>query len=206
MVLDDQTTLKSLLPPNFEATKAKLRIHLIRVVPDNFALLRSCASPACDALTVRYVLEACPECSARIKLPHGSLPAINNGEYEEYSALVIAASQGHGDACVELCKNARYREALNTVGQNGSTELHVGASFNFITPHVPLCQMLLEAENFTKATARDHWGNTAVDLARLRGHNMLAGMIENHPSFKVGFCNVDIRPTEFIDVDVIDSI
>ena len=67
MVLDDQTTLKRLLPPIFEVAKVKLRIHLIRVVPDNFALLRSCASPACDALTVRYILGARPECAARIK-------------------------------------------------------------------------------------------------------------------------------------------
>ena len=198
-VLDDVSTLKSLLPPVVDEERdVNLRIHLTRIVPDTFALLKSCASPACDALTVRYILEACPDCAKRMNLRHNLLAAINNGEYEEYSALVIAASQGHSDACAELCRNARYKDALNSMGQNGSTDLHVGASFNFMTPHVPLCQMLLDAHNFTNATARDRWGNTAVDVAKLRGHNLLASTIERHHSFKVGYCNVHNPPRDTI--------
>ena len=197
-VLDDEAKLKSLLPAIYEVGRLKLRVHLIRMVPDQFALLRACASPFCDALTVRYILGACPECRTRMNLRYGSLAAINNGQYEEYTALVIAASQGHRDACEELCHNTRYKEALNSAGQNGSTDLHVGASFNFITPHVPLCQMLLDAVNFTNAAATDHGGNTAVHIAKLRGHHLLARMIESHHSFKVGFCNVDMKPTDII--------
>ena len=186
-------------PDSVDAYTPNLRICVARITPPQFALLSTCASPACDGLTVRYILDWTPSCELRLQRPgellhggNGTLAALRNGTY---SALIIAAAQGHTDACTELCRNERYKEALNATSKDGSTDLHMAARFNFTDPHVPLCQMLLGAANFTKATAKDRFGNTAVDIAKQMGHLVLAGIIERHSSFKVG------QATDIIDVN-----
>ena len=186
-------------PGSVDAYTPNLRICVARITPPQFALLSTCASPACDGLTVRYILDWTPDCELRLQRPgelvhggNGTLAALRNGTY---SALIIAAAQGHTDACTELCRNERYKEALNATSKDGSTDLHMVARFNFTDPHVPLCQMLLGAANFTKATAKDRFGNTAVDIAKQMGHLVLAGIIERHSSFKVG------QATDIIDVN-----
>ena len=128
---------------------------------------------------------------------NGTLGALQNGTC---SALIIAAAQGHTGACTELCQNERYKEALNATGNDGSTDLHMAARFNFTYPRVPLCQMLLGAANFTKVTAKDRWGNTALDIAKQMGHLVLAAEIESHSSSKVG------EATYTIDVDKPESL
>ena len=165
-----------------------LRVCVARITPSNLALLSTCASPACDALTVRYILEWTPACALRLHRPgelaHGGKGTLEALQNFTYSALIIAAAQGHTDACIELCQNEHYKEALNATGNDGSTDLHMAAQFNFTPPHVPLCQMLLGCSNFTKATAKDRWGNTAVDVAKQMGHLDLAADIERHPLFE----------------------
>ena len=186
-------------PGSVDAYTPNLRICVARITPPQFALLSTCASPACDWLTVRYILDWTPDCELRLQRPgellhggNGTLAALRNGTY---SALIIAAAQGHTDACTELCRNECYKQALNATSKDGSTELRMTARLNFTDSHVPLCQMLLGAANFTKATAKDRWGNTAVDIAKQMGHLVLAGIIERHSSFKVG------QATDIIDVN-----
>ena len=181
--------MRTLLEPDsMDADMPNLRVCVARITPPKLALLSTCAGPECDALTVWYILEWTPACALRLQRPgelahgrNGTLGALQNGTY---SALIIAAAQGHTDACIELCQNERYKEALNATGNDGSTDLHMAARFNFTDPHVPLCQMLLGCSNFTKAKAKDRWGNTAVDIAKQMGHLDLAAEIERQPLFE----------------------
>ena len=114
-----------------DAYTHNLRICVARITPPQFALLSTCASPACDGLTVRYILDWTPDCELRLQRPgellhggNGTLAALLNGTY---SALIIAAAQGHTDACTELCRNERYKQALNATSKDGSTDLQMTA-------------------------------------------------------------------------------
>ena len=196
--------MKTLLEPTLvDAEMPKLRICIARITPPQFALLSACASPSCDWLTVRYILDWTPDCALRFRRSgepihgNGALGVLRNGTH---SALMIAAVHGHTEACIELCQNERYKEALNATSNDGSTDLHLAARFNFTDPHVPLCQMLLGAVNFTKAAAKDRWGNKALDVAKQMGHLVLAAEIESHSSFKVG------ETTYTIDVNKPESL
>ena len=89
--------MKTLLgPDSTNADMPNLRVCVARITPPKLALLSTCASPACDALTVRYILEWTPACALRLhrgELAHGGNGTLGALQNFTYSALIIAAAQ-----------------------------------------------------------------------------------------------------------------